>query len=301
MRVVFMGTPEFAVPSLKSIMEEHQVVAVVTAPDKAAGRGRHLNSSAVKKFALVNNLQVLQPLKLRNKHFIEALKNLKPDIFIVVAFRMLPELVWSIPPRGTYNLHASLLPKYRGAAPIQRAIMMGESTTGLTIFRLNSEIDTGDIVDQLVMPIAVDETGGELYEKLMNSGGDFWLKCIRKIMEPNFVFLKQNHSQASNAPKIYREDCQIEWNQDVSKVYNHIRALNPIPGAWFLNASRIFKIFMCRPIHQKPIEFPGTIIINDGQLWVACRSGYINVLEIQQEGKRKMTITEFINGHSLKL
>jgi methionyl-tRNA formyltransferase len=296
-----MGTPEFAVPSLQALLVKHEVLAVVTAPDKPAGRGHLLHSSPIKLFALERNIPVLQPKNLKSNKFLEKLKAFNADLFVVVAFRMLPKIIWSLPRFGTLNLHGSLLPKYRGAAPIQHAIMNGESTTGLTVFKLNSQIDTGDIIGQCETIIQDDETGGMLHDKLMDLGGSLLLDSIEKLESGNVTFIMQDDNTASFAPKLYRADCQINWDQNVHKVYNHIRALSPYPCAWFEYQSQSYKVYETLKVMQNPVEYPGTLIIKSSKLLVACLDGYIEILEIQPNGKRKMKIVEFLNGFKSKI
>jgi len=300
MRIVFMGTPEFAVPSLQGLITNHEVIAVVTAPDKPAGRGHRIHCSAVKNFAIEKNLLILQPKNLKNEIFIKKLKKLNADIFIVVAFRMLPEIIWSLPKFGTINLHASLLPKYRGAAPIQRAIMNGETETGLTVFKLQTKIDTGDIIDRSTISIGPDETGGELHDRMMIQGSDLLLRSLERIQLNGMSFIKQDDSQSSEAPKIFHQDCEIHWRQDVNLVYNHARALIPYPCAWFRHLNLTYKIHKCKKILSNPLEVPGHWNINNTGLQIACLNGYLDILEIQPEGKRVMKITDFLNGFKQK-
>lgn len=301
MKIIFMGTPEFALPSLQTLMEKHEILAVVTAHDKPAGRGHHLNCSPIKRFALENNIPVLQPKNLKSNAFLDKLKSINAELFVVVAFRMLPELIWSLPRFGTINLHGSLLPKYRGAAPIQHAIMNGEKITGLTVFKLNSQIDTGDIIAKSEIPIGDDETGGALHDKLMMLGGPLLLESISKIESGNVNFIHQDDRDASWAPKLFRPDCEINWKRNVDEVYNHIRALSPHPCAWFEHSTQSYKIYQCRKLIGNPIEFPGTLIIKDSKFQIACLDGYIEILEIQPNGKRRMNVIEFINGFKSKL
>ncbi len=301
MKIIFMGTPEFALPSLQAIMTKHDILAVVTAPDKPAGRGHRLHSSPIKLFAVKHRIPVLQPKNLKSPKFIENLNKLKADIFIVVAFRMLPELVWSLPKHGTLNLHGSLLPKYRGAAPIQHAIMNGDHSTGLTVFKLNSQIDTGDIISNCKVSIGDDETGGELHDRLMNLGGQLLLDSIDKLESDQIKFISQDDGQVSFAPKLFRADCEVHWNRDVQIVYNHIRALSPYPCAWFMHLSESYKIYTCKKIEENPIEVPGSLIIHESILKIACLNGYIDIIDIQPNGKRKMNCVEFLNGFKSKL
>lgn len=301
MKIIFMGTPEFAVPSLEALSQYHQVLAVVTAPDKPAGRGHQKQISAVKKYAVDKNLPILQPKNLKSPKFYSQLLKLDAELFVVVAFRMLPEVIWSMPKFGTLNLHASLLPKYRGAAPIQRAIMNGEKITGLTVFKLKHEIDTGDILGKVELEIGEHETGGELHDRLMVLGGNLLLDCLASIYQGKLIYLPQENSKSSAAPKLYREDCRIPWNNELNTVYNHIRALDPYPGAWFEWQQLTIKIFKCSKIEENSLEVPGSLLIRNNKILISCNNGYINVLEIQPEGKRKMTAIEFINGYKSRL
>lgn len=304
MRIIFMGTPEFAVPSLIKLSNSaHQVVAVVTAPDSLAGRDRSINiQSAVKKTALELNIPVLQPKNLKSEKFISKLKSYKPDIQVVVAFRMLPEVVWSLPHLGTINLHASLLPKYRGAAPIHWAIIKGETVTGLTTFRITHDIDTGDIIKQLQVPILDDDDTGTLHDRMMNIGAQLVLDSLDIISQGQVEYQKQNDQEATPAPKLFFESGRINFNQDVRNVYNHIRGLSPYPTAWCKLDNKILKIYKCHlhPYSGK-INRPG-LINTDGKnyLYVDCQNGKLEIMEVQVEGKKKMDIKSFLNGWKLK-
>lgn len=299
MKIVYMGTPDFAIPSLEALLTKHNVLGVVTAADKPAGRGHHLQSSPIKLFAQNHNIPVFQPKNLKSTQFYTRLKKLNADIFVVVAFRMLPEVIWSMPKYGTLNLHASLLPKYRGAAPIQRAIMNGENETGLTVFKLNHHIDTGDILIQSKMKIGPDETGGELHDRMMNKGGVLLLKSLDLIQQNELIYIPQNDSDKSDAPKLFREDCEIQWTRTVDEVYNHIRALIPYPCAWSSYKGQSFKICKCRKHSENSVDAAGTFVFKNKQMLVACLDGYIEILEIQPNGKRIMSASEFINGLKL--
>jgi methionyl-tRNA formyltransferase len=297
MRIVFMGTPEFAIPCLEALNENFDVVAVVTAPDKTGGRGHKIIESPIKKWAEDKKLLVLQPERLKSRQFIAQLKELRPDLQVVVAFRMLPEVVWNIPPLGTINLHGSLLPKYRGAAPIQRAIMAGEIETGLTTFKLTHEIDTGDIIDYCKLEIKPDETAGELHDKMKYAGARLLMDTVKKIANGNVDFKKQDATLASEAPKIFSGDCEINWNGNVDTIYNQIRGLAPYPGAWFKKENHTYKIIAARKINEIPIHSPGEWYVKDKKnFWIATLDGYISVLEIQQEGRNKLRVDQFING-----
>ncbi|MGZ4103379.1 MAG: methionyl-tRNA formyltransferase, partial [Bacteroidia bacterium] len=238
MRIIFMGTPEFAVASLKILVEnKFDVVAVVTAPDKPAGRGQQIQQSAVKEFAVAHNLKVLQPTNLKDENFLNELKSLRPDVQIVVAFRMLPESVWNLPPLGTYNIHASLLPNYRGAAPINWAIINGEKETGVTSFKLKHEIDTGSILMQEKVAVPDEMNVGELYEILMRTGAQLLLRSVKKIEEGNVELIEQNKllkagEVAKHAPKLFKDNCKIDWSKEGRSIYNLIRGLSPYPAAW---------------------------------------------------------------------
>ncbi len=302
-----MGTPEFAVATLGSLlMNGYNVVGVVTAPDKPSGRGRKISKSAVKEFAELNYLPVLQPENLKDADFISELKKLNADLFIVVAFRMLPEVVWKIPSIGTINLHASLLPQYRGAAPINHAIINGETITGVTTFFIDEKIDTGNILLSDEVQIFPFENAGDLHDKLMKAGARLVIRTIDAIADNKIKVTPQiqliNKGQTPKlAPKIYPDDCIIDWNNDPVKINNLIRGLSPYPGARsFLkseSSAYSFKIYESQPEIDKHTFDPGEII-SDGKLTlkVACRNGFINILTLQLEGKKMMNITEFLRG-----
>lgn len=303
-----MGTPEFAVYPLKLLTEKkYNIVGVITAPDKPAGRGRKLKSPAVKEYAQSKNIPVLQPTNLKEEVFLEELKAVQADLQIVVAFRMLPELVWNMPQHGTFNLHASLLPDYRGAAPINWAIMNGEKTTGVTTFFLDHKIDTGDIIKQREVLIGEDETAGELHDKLMYEGGKLVIDTVDAIITGNAATQKQEKLTNDNgnlhpAPKIYKEDCRIYWEKDVTRVYNHIRGLSPYPAAWCQIAdggrySNTVKIFQAEKEIQKHEFEPGKIISdNREEILVAAKNGFIIVKELQLAGKKRLNSKEFLKG-----
>ncbi len=308
-RIVFMGTPEFAIASLKALADDGMdIAAVVTAPDKPAGRGKKLTPPAIKEFSL-SNLQcpVLQPPNLKDPSVAETLEKLGADIFAVVAFRMLPESIWSIPPRGTINLHASLLPQYRGAAPIQHAIINGEKITGVTTFLIDREIDTGRILLQEETPIAPDDDAGTLHDKLMWKGAELLKKTIRKVMEGSVDPVPQDQLAAATlplkkAPKLFREDCHINWDMPTDRVYDLIRGLSPYPAAFgYLEkkdgSTTQIKIFETRAVHEAHTMDPGTLS-SDGRhfLNIYTSDGYLRVISIQQEGRKKMGITEFLRG-----
>ncbi|MBL0335156.1 MAG: methionyl-tRNA formyltransferase [Chitinophagaceae bacterium] len=294
-----MGTPEFAVASLDALVKAGcTIVGVITAPDKPAGRGLQLQQSAVKKYAVDNNLTVLQPEKLKDPAFLESLKNLQADVQVVVAFRMLPEMVWNMPPMGTINLHGSLLPRYRGAAPINWAVINGEKETGVTTFKLQHEIDTGNILFQESFPIGENDSAGDIHDKMKMIGAELLVKTIRGLAENTLAESPQPADDIIHAPKIHTDTCRINWSMPVDKVYNLIRGLSPYPGAFCILNEKMFKIY-------KASKEPGLPALPEGEyetdgktfLRFACTDGWLHALEIQLEGKKKMTITEFLRGY----
>ena len=308
-RIVFMGTPEFAVESLKALIEKgFQVVGVITAPDKPAGRGRQLSESAVKKYAVENNLHVLQPEKLKNPEFITELEHLKADLQIVVAFRMLPEMVWNMPPLGTFNLHASLLPQYRGAAPLNWAVINGETETGVTTFLLSHEIDTGLIIFQEKVTIGENDNVGDLHDRMMDIGANLVLKTVDALAEGDVQPIDQKtlieaHDRVRQAPKIFKEDCRIDWTRDTESVRNLIRGLSPYPTAWtelvHSGKSEILtaKIYAASHDNNSLPAAPGTIQ-TDGRkfLKIACPDGWLSITDIQLSGKKRMKTDELLRG-----
>jgi methionyl-tRNA formyltransferase len=308
-RIVFMGTPDFAVESLKALVENgYQIVGVITAPDKPAGRGRQLSESAVKKYALNNNLNVLQPEKLKNPEFIAELESLKADLQIVVAFRMLPEVVWNMPSMGTFNLHASLLPQYRGAAPLNWAIINGESETGVTTFLLSHEIDTGQIIFQEKVEIAENDTVGDLHDQMMTIGAELVIKTVDALAEGKVVPIDQtqlidNPERIKQAPKIFKDDCRIDWTRDTESVRNLIRGLSPYPTAWteLVHPEKAevitAKIYAANSDNGSLPAAPGTIQ-TDGKkyLKIACPDGWLSITDIQLSGKKQMKIDELLRG-----
>ena len=300
-----MGTPEFAVASLDKLVQAGcNIVAVVTAPDKPAGRGMQLQQSAVKKYAVEKKLNVLQPEKLKDPAFIETLRSLKADIQIVVAFRMLPEIVWDMPAMGTINIHGSLLPQYRGAAPINWAIINGEKYTGVTTFKLKHEIDTGDILLSEKIQINENETAGELHDKMKEVGASLLLKTIEKIVVGNITEIPQ--PQTSNlepqtfhhAPKLTTETGIINWNKNIDEVYNLIRGLSPYPTAFTTLENKKLKIYRAEKIMELPSIQPGNFETNGkSYLRFACSNGYINIAELQLEGKKRMSVEDFLRGY----
>lgn len=302
-----MGTPEFAVTILDKLHKEGIVIkGVVTAPDKKAGRGRKINQSAVKEYAVENGLNVLQPTNLKDEDFVSELKNLEADLFVVVAFRMLPEIVWSMPSKGTINLHASLLPNYRGAAPINWAVINGEKESGVSTFFIEKEIDTGEIIEQEKASIGENETVGELYERLMNIGADTMLSTVHKIQSGNVVSINQDkllNAMHKPAPKIFKEDCKINFKNTVQDVHNFCRGLSPYPGAWCTlykenSESKTFKIFGTLKTSIYTNGSKGLKSDSEGIL-IPCSDYFIRVLEIQSEGKRKMNFKDFLAGNSV--
>jgi methionyl-tRNA formyltransferase len=299
MKIIFMGTPDFAVPCLDILVNNgYDVVAVVTASDKLGGRGgKELLQSAVKKYAVAQNIPVLQPEKLRDPIFIEQLKSYQADLQVVVAFRMLPEMVWNMPKIGTINLHGSLLPKYRGAAPIHWAVINGETETGVTTFFLQQEIDTGDILMQEICPIGADENTGVVHDRMMNLGASVVLASVQKIEKGDYVLSPQRNEMATKAPKLFLDNCKIDFNQTVDVVYNFVRGLSPFPVAWTELDGLIFKIFAAEKIETTVLEEAGTYIFEKNSLKIACANGYLLPAEIQIQGKKRMSIKDFLNGY----
>ncbi len=304
LRIIFMGTPEFAVPSLEILIEnKFNVVAVVTAPDKPKGRGQKLAFPPIKEVAVKHNIPVLQPTNLKDPSFIEELKTYNANLQIVVAFRMLPEVVWDMPSIGTFNLHGSLLPQYRGAAPINWAIINGEKETGVTTFFLKHEIDTGSIIFQEKETIRPEDTVGTLYERLMNKGAQLVLKTVKAIQEGNYPSLPQNENQEINhAPKIFKETCEINWDQNSADIVNFVRGLNPYPTAWTTLAGRNFKIFKVSIATDVNKDKPSGDFITDGKkyLYVKSKDGWVSIDELQPEGKKRMAIEDFFRGNKLE-
>lgn len=307
-RIVFMGTPDFAVESLKALVENgYNVVGVITAPDKPAGRGQQLSESAVKQYASKNGLRILQPEKLKNPDFIAELQNLKADLQIVVAFRMLPEIVWAMPPMGTFNLHGSLLPQYRGAAPLNWAVINGETETGVTTFLLSHEIDTGKIIFHEKTSIGENDSVGDIHDRLMVIGAQLVLKTVNALATGEVEAIDQDVLVESaglikHAPKIFKDDCRIDWTKDMVSVRNLIRGLSPYPTAWTelvhkeKNETLTAKIFAASLDNSMP-GAPGTIQ-SDGKkfLKIACPDGWLSITDIQLSGKKRMKIEELLRG-----
>jgi methionyl-tRNA formyltransferase len=305
-RIVFMGTPDFAVASLKALVEKkYNIVGVITAPDKPAGRGRKINTSAVKKYAESVNLNLLQPEKLKNEDFLKELKNLNADLQIVVAFRMLPKVVWDMPKLGTFNLHASLLPQYRGAAPINWAVINGETKTGVTTFLLNDKIDEGNILLQKEVEINIKDDAGVIHDKLMEEGTELILKTVEGLKENKLTPKSQNESlDLKPAPKIFKKECKIIWDNDIVNIYNHIRGLSPFPGAWSNlsngNIETEVKILKSNFVLENHSFEIGSIISDKKNLKIAVNKGFINVNELQISGKKRMNTKDLLNGYKFE-
>lgn len=309
LKIVFFGTPEFAVESLDALVSNgFNVAAVVTMPDKPAGRGNKLSMSAVKKYALEKHLPLLQPERLKDEGFVSALKEIGADLFIVIAFRMLPEVVWSMPPLGTFNLHGSLLPKYRGAAPINRAIMAGEKETGVTTFFLKHEIDTGDIISREAIEVGPDEDAGSVHDRLMAIGARLTLKTVNDILEGNLHTTPQDEllkgTEPTPAPKIFKEDCRIDWNRTTSRIHNHVRGLSPYPAAWseltlggvdgtYESTVKVIKTADIEPVAGL---LPGELALINGHALAGTGDGAIELLTVQPAGKRPMNAADFLRG-----
>jgi methionyl-tRNA formyltransferase len=303
LRIIFMGTPEFAVPSLEILIEhKFNVVAVITAGDKPQGRGQKIVFSPVKECALRFNIPVLQPANLKAPEFIEELRSYRANLQIVVAFRMLPEVVWAMPSIGTFNLHGSLLPQYRGAAPINWAIINGEKETGVTTFFLKQEIDTGSIIFQEKETIDYNDSVGSLYERLMKKGAALVLKTVQAIAGGNYPSLPQDEAvEIKHAPKIFKETCEINWNNPSEKIRNFVRGLSPYPTSWAILNGKTFKIFSVSiGSKDEKDSNPGVLNTdNKNYLYVKSSDGWISIDELQPEGKKKMTIQEFFRGNKI--
>lgn len=308
LRIVFLGTPEFAVESLEAILAEgYNVVGVVTMPDKPAGRGHRMYESPVKLCAMAHGIPVLQPVKLKDPEFVEELRALQADLFIVIAFRMLPEVVWTMPRLGTFNLHASLLPRYRGAAPINRAIMNGDTETGVTTFFLKHEIDTGDIIDQERVKILPTDNLGDLHDRLMHLGAKLTLRTIRGIIDGTLEPIPQDRligdTEATPAPKIFKEDCHIDWSAPTTVTHNQVRGLSPVPGAWttlYDGDTEVgqVKIFESKPLTRSDLK-PGEVAIEGPEMCVGTADGALAVLSLQVPGKRRLSVGDYLRGSRL--
>ncbi len=310
LRLVFMGTPDFAVGILDALQESiHEIIAVVTVADKAAGRGQKLKESAVKIYAQANNLTILQPEKLKDEHFLAQLKELQADLFVVVAFRMLPKEVWKMPSFGTINLHASLLPNYRGAAPINWALINGDEETGVTTFFIDEAIDSGKIIAQEAVKISNNTNAGELHDELMSVGAELTLKTVAAISQQTHTVIDQDKFAGKDfkiAPKIFKEDCEISWQETVENVHNKIRGLSPYPAAWTKlkntrkNEILLVKLFASKTIENNGISLTGNLQEHSDGILFPCKNGFICITELQVEGKRRMTYKEFLAGNEIK-
>ncbi|MCK5823116.1 MAG: methionyl-tRNA formyltransferase [Bacteroidales bacterium] len=312
LRIIFMGTPDFAVDTLKTLIENnYNIVGVITSPDKPAGRGKKIQQSAVKKFAVENKLNILQPTNLKDPNFIEQLRELNADLQVIVAFRMLPEIVWNMPRLGSVNLHASLLPQYRGSAPINWAIINGEKRTGVSTFFLKHKIDSGDIIFQEKILIEETDNFETLHDKLMTVGAELILKTLKAIKEDNFPKVEQQEliketAELKTAPKIFKQDCKINWNNELKDIYNFIRGLSPYPAAWTEitsndNKNFSLKIFKTSPIVEKHSFKAGKILSdNKNYLKIAVKDGFINIEELQLQGKKRLNIKDFLRGFNIE-
>ncbi|MBP6238122.1 MAG: methionyl-tRNA formyltransferase [Saprospiraceae bacterium] len=297
-----MGTPEFAVPALDILVQNnYDVVAVVTSTDSYGGRGgKQLIESAIKKYALEQHIPVLQPTNLKSPAFIEQLKSFEADLQVVVAFRMLPEVVWNMPPLGTFNLHGSLLPKYRGAAPINHAIIQGETETGVTSFKLKHEIDTGDVLLRKKVAIDENDDAGTLHDRMMIIGADVVLETVKLIESGKFTFTKQEDAESTKAPKIFHETCKIDFKKPVDQVYNFIRGLSPYPGAWCVLEGKEIKILKTKKRMFIDDYEAGTIVTDHKKsLEIKCKDGYIQVISLKPQGKKEMSVIDFLNGNKI--
>jgi len=310
LRIVFFGTPDFAVCSLRRLVEQgYNIVGVVTMPDKPAGRGHQLYQSDVKRYAVEQGLRLLQPVSLKDEAFVEELRSLDAQLHIVIAFRMLPQVVWSMPPLGTFNLHASLLPRYRGAAPINWAVMNGDTTTGVTTFFLKHEIDTGDIIEQRSIPIGRHDNAGTVHDRLMELGADMVVHTVEDIIAGTVTTTPQDQllhagEEPTPAPKIFKDTCRIAWDRPAEAVYNHIRGLSPYPAAWSTlvdaaGTGHDIKIFETGEPEKGASAESGTVDADGKTLRVACADGWLPVLSLQQAGKRRMAVDAFLRGFDM--
>ncbi len=314
LKIIFFGTPDFAVESLSRLVDGgYNVAAVVTMPDKPAGRGRQLQESDVKRYAVEHGLPVLQPVSLKDEAFIEELRSFNAQLFIVIAFRMLPEAVWQMPPLGTFNLHASLLPRYRGAAPINWAVMNGDSETGVTTFFLKHEIDTGDVIQQRSCPIGRHENVEDIHDRLMVMGADMVIETVDAIIAGTVKPIPQDQmlttgQQPTPAPKIFKETCRIDWTRPAEQVYNHIRGLSPYPAAWaslmdetenIVTTLKIYKTGEPQPYGNSEHPVAGTILADRKTMRIACADGWIEILSLQQSGKKRMDTDAFLRGFTI--
>lgn len=309
LRIVFLGTPEFAVESLDRLYKGgYNIVGVVTMPDKPAGRGHKMLHSPVKQYAESHGLHLMQPIKLKDPEFVNELRSLNANLFIVIAFRMLPEIVWSMPELGTFNLHASLLPKYRGAAPINWAVINGETETGVTTFFLKHEIDTGDIIAKQAIPITPDDNVGTVHDKLMHIGAELTINTVEDILNGTLHTIPQaaeinTDEELPTAPKIFKETCRIDWNRPAIAIHNLVRGLSPYPGAWTEITGLVndgpasVKIFETRVTDEKSASAAGTISITGKQMFISASDNILEIISLQIPGKRRMSAAEFIRGY----
>ena len=309
LRIVFLGTPDFAVESLDRIYSEgYDIAAVVTMPDKPAGRGHKMFQSPVKQWAIEHGIKIMQPIRLKDPDFVEELRSLNANLFVVIAFRMLPEVVWQMPELGTFNLHASLLPRYRGAAPINHAVMNGDRTTGVTTFFLKHEIDTGDIIAQRSIDIEEDEDAGSVHDRLMLLGAELTIETLNSIVDGTLQTIKQEDlltagEEPTPAPKIFRETCEIDWDRSATEIHNHVRGLAPYPAAWTRlkipgqSQQTEFKVLKAKPAtHRLPIAV-GEAYIESNRLYVGCgNNSSLEIMQLKPEGKRAMTTADFLRG-----
>lgn len=299
MKIIFFGTPDFAIPSLEIIHKsEHEVVAVVTAPDKQRGRGRKISYTPIKQFAVDNNIPVLQPEKLKDESFIEELRSFEADLFVIVAFRILPNAVFTMPSKGSFNLHGSLLPKYRGAAPIQWAIINGDKQTGVTTFFLKEKVDTGNVILQEKLEITGNENLESVHDKMSQMGASVVLKTVNLIANNKVEPFAQDDSIATPAPKINKETCRINWEKPASEIKNQIRGLSPFPGAFFIYKEKQYKVFSSEVCSEVKLTI-GEIKQTKKELYVGTSNETLQIFEIQPEGRKRMTAEEFLRGYSL--
>lgn len=301
MRLIFMGTPDFAVPSLRTLHDAgHEIAAVVTAPDRKRGRGQKISFTPVKEFALAQNIPVLQPESLKDAAFHTALASFQAECFVVVAFRILPAEIFTLPSKGSFNLHASLLPKYRGAAPINWALMNGETESGVTTFFLKEKVDTGSIILQERVDVTADMTAGQLHDRLAVLGADVVRRTVGMIEDGTVQTQPQDETLATPAPKIFRETCAIPWEKSATEVHNHIRGLSPYPAAWTMLGGRQLQILRSAVIEEQRSGIPGMVLESAGSLQIQCGRGSIAVLELKPEGKKRMTTEEYLRGYSVE-
>ena len=298
MRIVFFGTPDFALPSLDKILSsQHNLVGIVTAPDKERGRGRQISYTPVKQFAVEHDIPCLQPDKLKDESFINELRNFTADVFVVLAFRILPREVYTIPPKGSFNLHGSLLPKYRGAAPIQWALINGDRETGVTTFFLQDKVDTGNIILKESIAIEDEDNFETLHDKMSLLGADTIIKTLDLIEQDKVELCEQDNSLATAAPKITKELCQIDWNNTAENIHNLIRGLSPFPGAFFEHNGKRFKVYSTEILPEAKLS-PGEIDTDKNSITIGCATGAVNIIEIQPEGRKRMGAGDFLRGYN---